>query len=63
MISRGMGLSVMMQHSLDLTDYPAITTVPLDPQRVSYLAFLRSPLHHSRAADLFWQFVQDTHIK
>lgn len=63
MISRGMGLSVMMQHSLDLTDYPAITTVPLEPQRVSYLAFLRSPLHHSRAGDLFWAFVQQSHVE
>lgn len=41
MINRGMGVSIMMARSLDLSDYPAVTTVPLTPERLSHLAFLR----------------------
>ncbi|WP_461244200.1 LysR family transcriptional regulator [Secundilactobacillus muriivasis] len=57
MINQGMGVSIMMARSLDLSDYPAVTTVPLTPERLSHLAFLRLKTHRTPASDLFWDFV------
>ncbi len=57
MVNRGMGVSVMMAKSLDLSDYQNVTTVPLMPEYASQLAFLRVKQARTPASDLFWQFV------
>ncbi|MCI1935621.1 MAG: LysR family transcriptional regulator [Bifidobacteriaceae bacterium] len=58
MIRRGMGVSVMMEGSFDLGDYPDLISVPLTPASYSHLAFVRRKGKHSAANDLFWNFAR-----
>lgn len=58
MIRRGMGVSVMMEGSFDLGDYPDLVSVPLTPVSYSHLAFVRRKGKHSAANDLFWNFAR-----
>ncbi|HBF73922.1 MAG TPA: LysR family transcriptional regulator [Lactobacillus sp.] len=58
MISRGFGLSIMMKKTVDLTDFPDLTTIKLVPTVSSQLAFLRKSGRHSHASDSFWNFIQ-----
>lgn len=59
MVSRGMGISIMMEKSLDLSDLPAVKTVPLMTEERSQLAFVRIKGVHTAASQLFWQFLAD----
>ncbi|MFD0897401.1 LysR family transcriptional regulator [Loigolactobacillus binensis] len=58
MISRGMGVSILMSHSADLTDFPNIVAVPIAPAVNSVVAFVRPQQQNTPASDLFWQFCQ-----
>ncbi|WP_196246233.1 LysR family transcriptional regulator [Lacticaseibacillus zhaodongensis] len=57
MISRGLGVSIMMAKAIDLSDYPSLTTVKLTPTVSSQLAFVRRKGHNSSASDQFWNFI------
>lgn len=57
MVSRGLGISIMMAKAIDLTDFPSLTTVKLDPTVHSQLAFIRPVGHHSATSDAFWQYI------
>mgnify|MGYP002605796449 CR=1 FL=1 len=57
-VSRGLGISIVMQKAVALTDYPALTLVPLTPTVTSHLAFVRRHGHHHPASDAFWAFIQ-----
>lgn len=61
MINRGMGLSIMMGKSFDLTDYPGLTIVPIAPPQTSQLAFLRRHGHQTPATTAFWAFLHAHH--
>lgn len=58
MISRGMGISIMMEKSLDADALAHVAIVPLVPSQTSQLVFLRLKQHHSQASDLFWSYIQ-----
>lgn len=58
MVNRGMGVAIMMAHSVDLKDYANVVAVPIAPTVGSHLAFMRMHGKHSVASDLFWAFCQ-----
>lgn len=58
MLNRGMGVSIMMNKSFDLTDYQNVVAIPIEPKKYSQLAFLRRHGKHSVSSDLFWKFAQ-----
>lgn len=62
MLNRGMGVSIMMNKSFDLTDYKNVVAIPIEPKKYSQLAFLRRHGKHSASSDLFWKFAQ-THAQ
>lgn len=57
MVSRGLGISIMMKKTVDLTEYPALTLVPLMPTVTSRLAFVRLQGGKRPASDAFWTFI------
>lgn len=57
MVSRGLGISIMMAKAIDLTDFPSLKTVKLDPTVHSQLAFIRPVGQHSATSDAFWQYI------
>jgi LysR family transcriptional activator of glutamate synthase operon len=59
MLNEGMGVSVVMDKSFDLTDYPNIVTIPITPKKVSQLAFLKRKGPALPAVDLFWKFAKN----
>lgn len=58
MISRGMGMSILMSRAADLTDFPNVVAIPLEPAISSVVAFARPQTQNTAASDLFWQFCQ-----
>ncbi|KHD36229.1 LysR family transcriptional regulator [Clostridium acetobutylicum] len=57
-ISNGMGISLMMQNSINLLNYSKIAVIPIDVTIKSELAFVRSKLKkHSSASNSFWNFL------
>lgn len=58
MLNRGMGVSIMMNKSFDLTDYQNVIAIPIEPKKYSQLAFLRRHGKHPSSSDLFWKFAQ-----
>ncbi|BAP85190.1 LysR family transcriptional regulator [Paucilactobacillus hokkaidonensis JCM 18461] len=58
MLDQGMGVSIMMNKSFDLTDYQNIVAIPIEPKQYSRLAFIRRHGKHSATSELFWKFAQ-----
>jgi len=58
-INQGMGISIMMNKTVDLRDYPELVKVPLVPEVTSKLAFVRRKGDNTgTATDKFWDFLQ-----
>lgn len=58
MIANGMGVSIMMEKSVDMSANPDIIKRPINLNDVSQLAFMRkNTAQHSKASELFWKFV------
>lgn len=58
-IASGMGISILMKHSVEVLHYPGICIVPLDHPVKSKLAFIRIKKEkHSEPNDLFWRFLK-----
>ncbi|MCY9806154.1 LysR family transcriptional regulator [Lentilactobacillus senioris] len=58
MINQGMGISILMNNSFDLTNYPNVKILPIEPKKYSWVAFLKLRSNHSLAAEKFWQFAK-----
>ncbi|MGF7437080.1 LysR family transcriptional regulator [Lentilactobacillus senioris] len=58
MINQGMGISILMNNSFDLTNYPNVEVLPIEPKKYSWVAFLKLRSNHSLAVDKFWQFAK-----
>lgn len=58
MLNQGMGLSIMMNNSFDLSDYDNVVALPIYPKKYSRLAFVRRLSQPSVASDLFWEFAR-----
>ena len=56
MINRNMGVSIMMEKSMDLYDFPSVVMRPLEETVTSTLAFVKRKDHHTTATQLFWDF-------
>lgn len=58
-VAAGMGISLLMQQSVETLHYPGIVIVPLAEPIKSELAFLRLKKEkHSDTCDLFWNFLK-----
>ncbi|WP_164848015.1 LysR family transcriptional regulator [Lacticaseibacillus hulanensis] len=57
MVRGHLGVSVMMEKTIDLLDFPELTTVPLEPTVTSKLGFLRQKGQHDAASNAFWAFI------
>lgn len=59
MINQNIGVSVAMKGSVDLTDYPQIKAVPLEPKIENHLAFMKQRDNTSAVVSLFWKFLEE----
>ncbi|KRM60200.1 LysR family transcriptional regulator [Secundilactobacillus malefermentans DSM 5705 = KCTC 3548] len=58
MLNRGMGVSIMMNKSFDLSHFDQVVAIPITPLKYSRLAFVRTKKNQSSASDQFWKFAQ-----
>ncbi|QIL51194.1 LysR family transcriptional regulator [Weissella coleopterorum] len=59
MIARGLGISIVMEKSVDLPDDGNIVKRPLDLTESSQMLFMRNyNVKYSRSVELFWTFLQ-----
>ena len=56
MLNQGMGVSIMMNKSFDLTDYPEVVAIPIIPKKTSELIFLKKKSNMTNAVNSFWKF-------
>lgn len=57
-VSKGLGVSLLMEHSFDPTRYPSLVCIPLETTIQSELAFIRHrSLPHSLASEYFWNYI------
>lgn len=59
MIASELGISVVMEKTIDNRWKSELAVVPITPNKTSYLAFVRSKEKGNLVADTFWQFLQD----
>ncbi|MCG4281035.1 LysR family transcriptional regulator [Lacticaseibacillus saniviri] len=60
MLNRGVGVSIMMRKSFDLTNYKNVVAIPIEPKAYSHLAFVKQRNKHSQAIDTFWHFANQS---
>jgi len=59
MIESGMGVSILMDKSIDIPSYRSLVKVPLKITRTSNMSFIRSKVSQpNQAGELFWRFMQ-----
>ncbi|MEM1456574.1 LysR family transcriptional regulator [Pediococcus pentosaceus] len=59
MLNEGMGVSVVMDKSFDLTNYPNIAVIPIIPKKSSQLAFIKRKGDMVPVVNLFWEFARN----
>ena len=57
--ANGMGISLMMEHSIKALGRSDIKIIPLDMTIESELAFVKRTGHHSPFLNLFWNFLSE----
>jgi DNA-binding transcriptional LysR family regulator len=62
LVNKGMGISIVMDKTVNLKEYPQVVKIPLIPEVTSRLAFVRRKNDHSVASEQIGQFFQ-THAK
>lgn len=58
MVSNGLGVSLLMEKTAAALLTDRVTAVPVTPNCTSYLSFIKRRTDHSKAAELFWQFLK-----
>lgn len=59
MIDQGDGISVVSKNSVDISNYPNIMMVPLEPAIKSQLVFMKQKDNTSAVVSLFWKFISE----
>lgn len=64
LIKQGMGISIMMNKTVDLKEYSELVKIPLVPEVSSQLAFVRRKSDNiGTATDKFWKFLKAHHTE
>lgn len=58
MVNQGVGISILMDNSFELSNYPNVVAIPIAPKKFNWVAFLKLHSNRSVATDLFWQFAK-----
>ncbi|GMA46501.1 LysR family transcriptional regulator [Tetragenococcus muriaticus] len=59
MVASELGVSLVMEKTIDSRWKNELAVVPLTPNKTSYLAFIRGKEKGNLAADTFWQFLKE----
>ncbi|WP_313538911.1 LysR family transcriptional regulator [Enterococcus sp.] len=59
MVERELGVSLLMEKSIDKYWVDRVAIVPITPTKKSYLSFIRTKNSHSLASQLLWQYIKE----